>query len=143
MPDLYRYRYWVAGGVIGAALLVGGLLGAAITSSRGQRIPLFVAAENSLVRGGDVSFENGFTPMVQKVVPAVVNIFSSRIVRSQDTPANPFLNDPFFRRFFGEDFGPWFNVPRERRERSLGSGVIVSPDGYLQALLLHKIGILD
>src|SRR5262249_22672955 len=36
--------------------------------------------------------------------------------------------NPFFRQFFGDDFGQ-FNVPRERREQSLGSGVIVSPHG--------------
>jgi serine protease Do len=40
------------------------------------------------------------------------------------------FNDPFFRRFFGDDFGPNM-VPRERREQSLGSGVIVDPRGYI------------
>ena len=39
--------------------------------------------------------------------------------------------DPLFRQFFGEEFGRRFNVPRERREKSLGSGVIVSPEGYI------------
>ena len=42
--------------------------------------------------------------------------------------------DPFFRQFFGDDgdhSGHHFNAPREDRERSLGSGVIVSPNGYI------------
>ena len=39
--------------------------------------------------------------------------------------------DPFFRQFFGDEFGRQFRVPRERREQSLGSGVIVSPNGYI------------
>ena len=39
--------------------------------------------------------------------------------------------DPFFRQFFGEEGPGRFNVPKERREKSLGSGVIVSPEGYV------------
>jgi serine protease Do len=39
--------------------------------------------------------------------------------------------DPFFRQFFGDGSDDRFNVPRERRERSLGSGVIISPEGYI------------
>ncbi len=69
-----------------------------------------------------------FAPVVKKVAPAVVNIFAERIVRRRS--ASPFFNDPFFQRFFGEDFG-LFGVPRERVENSLGSGVIVSKDGLV------------
>jgi serine protease Do len=43
----------------------------------------------------------------------------------------PFMDDPFFRQFFGEEFYRRFQVPRDRRENSLGSGVIVSGDGYI------------
>ena len=43
----------------------------------------------------------------------------------------PFGQDPFFRRFFGEQSPDLFRAPRERVERSLGSGVIVSADGYV------------
>ena len=39
--------------------------------------------------------------------------------------------DPFFRQFFGNDFRQRFNVPQERTEKALGSGVIVSPEGYI------------
>ncbi len=55
----------------------------------------------------------------------MTNISSTQIVRGS---RSPFENDPFFRYFFGDD-DPFSN--RERRAQSLGSGVIVSPDGYL------------
>ena len=77
----------------------------------------------------EISFATGLTPVVEKVLPAVVNIYSARLIRSADSgPSAPFFFDPFFRDFFG-----WGapDRPRERREQSLGSGVIVSADGYL------------
>lgn len=67
-----------------------------------------------------------FHPIVQKVAPSVVNIYSTKTVRQAPLWA-PFMDDPFFRRFFGVPEG----MPRERRERSLGSGVIVTEDGYI------------
>ncbi|HEY9173833.1 MAG TPA: Do family serine endopeptidase, partial [Verrucomicrobiae bacterium] len=68
-----------------------------------------------------------FKPIVKKVTPSVVNIYSAKTVRQ--TPAfAPFFDDPFFRQFFGV---PFENVPRERREQSLGSGVIATEDGYI------------
>jgi len=56
---------------------------------------------------------------VRKAMPSVVNIFTTKEVRVQ---RNPLLNDPLFRRFFGDDL---------QKATSLGSGVIVSPAGYL------------
>jgi serine protease DegQ len=56
-------------------------------------------------------------------MPAVVNIFTSTVVK---TPANPFLDDPRFRFFFGDQLD---SEPQD--SSSLGSGVIVSPDGYI------------
>src|ERR1700730_8606698 len=72
----------------------------------------------------------GFAPIVKQVLPNVVNISSSKVVRtpnqSEGMPA-----DPFFQQFFGKRFGPGPEVPKQRREQSLGSGVIVSPEGYV------------
>ncbi|WP_447980556.1 DegQ family serine endoprotease [Candidatus Nitrospira bockiana] len=71
---------------------------------------------------------------VAKVARAsVVNISSSQkpAKESRERSFNPFFDDPFFRRFFGEEFERRFPVPRERREQGLGSGVIVSPDGHI------------
>lgn len=67
-----------------------------------------------------------FAPVVRIAAPAVVNIYSRRVVRAGPSP---FLDDPFFRRFFGENFS--FGLPRQRVENSLGSGVIVAPDGTI------------
>ena len=65
-----------------------------------------------------------FAPIVKKAAPAVVNVY----VRARvPTFVSPFADDPLFRRFFGERFG----MPQERIQNSLGSGVIVSPDGIV------------
>jgi Do/DeqQ family serine protease len=62
-----------------------------------------------------------YSGAVNVAAPAVVNIYTTQKVRL----SNPFLADPFLRRFFGE------GMPEERMEASLGSGVIVSPEGYV------------
>jgi len=67
-----------------------------------------------------------FTAVAARTVPVVANISSTQVIARQNSP---FSNDPFFRYFFGDDnelFGPQRDI-----ERSLGSGVIVSPDGYI------------
>ncbi len=69
-----------------------------------------------------------FAPAVNKAAPAVVNIYTRRVVRSQNTPL---FNDPFFRRFFGDDMNSLFGLPREQVQNSLGSGVIVKSDGIV------------
>ena len=69
-----------------------------------------------------------FAPVVRAVRPAVVNIFASGRRVEQRTPFSgfPFLDDPFFRRFF--DFG---ERRRQRAQNSLGSGVVVGADGLI------------
>jgi len=59
----------------------------------------------------------------RRAMPAVVNIFTSK---GSKKPRNPLLEDPFFRRFFGDQLGD-----PEEKQFSLGSGVIVSTDGYI------------
>jgi serine protease Do len=75
----------------------------------------------------EIKAATSVAPVVKKVAPSVVNIYSTVTIRERP---NPHLSDPFFRRFFGEDFGGQ-TQPRTHREQSLGSGVIVSPDGYI------------
>jgi serine protease Do len=65
---------------------------------------------------------------VKDAKKSVVNIFTQKIVK-QNQQMNPLMNDPFFREFFGKNFQN--AVPKDRLERSLGSGVIVSEDGYI------------
>jgi serine protease Do len=69
---------------------------------------------------------------VTAVVPAVVNISTSRVTKQETSGMRDMPQmDPFFRQFFGDEGPGRFNVPKERREKSLGSGVIVSPEGYV------------
>src|SRR2546425_8649359 len=75
-------------------------------------------------RDGRSAPPEGWTPVARAAMPAVVNIASARTVRGPAGPATPFFSDPFFRFFFGPERAP-------RRERSLGSGVIVTRDGYV------------
>jgi len=68
--------------------------------------------------------------IAEKCVDSVVNISSTKVVRTPDSwHGSPFFDDPFFRRFFGPNF-QW-EVPKEQRQKSLGSGVIVSEDGII------------
>ncbi|MFA5074469.1 MAG: DegQ family serine endoprotease [Nitrospirota bacterium] len=64
------------------------------------------------------------------VTPSVVNISTTRVVKSRDVSQFDLLEDPFFRRFFGDRYAQP-NIPREHKEQSLGSGVIISDDGYI------------
>ncbi len=66
------------------------------------------------------------TAVAQRAIGSVTNISSTQVVR---TPNSPFANDPFFRFFF-DDRNDAFGY-RESRAQSLGSGVVVSPDGYV------------
>ncbi len=59
----------------------------------------------------------------KRAVPSVVHVYTSQEVNA---PRHPFLNDPFFRHFFGDRFGE-----QTQRRSGLGSGVIVSPEGYI------------
>ncbi|MBU8922999.1 MAG: Do family serine endopeptidase [Bacteroidales bacterium] len=68
--------------------------------------------------------------VVEKVVPAVVYIQSKAIIKQREQADSPMLRDPRFRRFF-EDFFKHYNMPREREQKYLGSGVIVGEDGYI------------
>ena len=63
-----------------------------------------------------------YAPVVQRVAPAVVNVYASHVVENQ----NPFMADPFFRQFFGGG-----GMPREMVQRSLGSGVLVDASGLI------------
>ncbi len=113
------------GGVL--ATLIGEWLGHPVLAA-GSTVPVYIARPVAAPSAAPAAPNSaGFAAVVKPALPAVVNISSSRVVRTQNSPMAPFLNDPFFRQFFGNQF----NVPRERREKSLGSGVIVSPEGYI------------
>ncbi|NKD77840.1 Do family serine endopeptidase [Haematospirillum sp. H1815] len=68
-----------------------------------------------------------FAPVVRRTAPAVVNIYTKKVIVTRETL--PLMADPFFRRFLGDS--PGFGIPRERVQNSLGSGVILRPDGVI------------
>jgi serine protease Do len=86
---------------------------------------------------------NSFAPVVKRVLPSVVTITSSRMVKTGFQPGQDGGDDqlpPIFRQFFGDDFGQgqgqgngrqFRMMPRQQKETGLGSGVIVSPNGYI------------
>ena len=69
------------------------------------------------------ALQYSYAPIVKLAAPAVVNVYVRSRVR---TFSSPFANDPFFQHFFGN-----FGMPSERIQSSLGSGVIISPDGVI------------
>jgi Do/DeqQ family serine protease len=84
-------------------------------------------AADRVVPGSEAELQLSYAPIVRRTAPAVVNIYARKVVRRAFR--SPFLSDPFFRRFFGDMMPPGAN--RKRIENSLGSGVIVRPDGYI------------
>jgi serine protease Do len=122
-----QVRRSVAVLALAIVLLVGGLLGMfapafADHALRGgaRLVPVPVAQAD-----GHDENDLGFSGVFKPALPAVVSIASSRIVK---VPQSPFFNDPFFQQFFGGQFP---RGPQQQRERGLGSGVILSPEGYI------------
>ncbi|MFN5279814.1 trypsin-like peptidase domain-containing protein, partial [Bradyrhizobium sp.] len=81
-----------------------------------------LAAQDRRVPSSQAELQLSYAPIVQRVQPAVVNVYAAKTVQNR----NPFLDDPIFRRFFG--------VPGqqpEQMQRSLGSGVMVDGSGLV------------
>ncbi|MGD1091379.1 MAG: DegQ family serine endoprotease [Bryobacteraceae bacterium] len=126
----FRGRHWLATVSLGTALAVTGFLGlrAAVLEHENPPATVKTATRSETAAG------RGYSAVVKRVIPAVVNISSSRVVKPETSMRGqqvPQGMDPFFRQFFGDDFQQRFAVPKERVEKALGSGVIVSPEGYV------------
>jgi Do/DeqQ family serine protease len=83
------------------------------------------SAQQRVVPPSRAAVQWSYAPVVQKVAPAVVNVYASR---TEKLVRNPLFDDPFFQQFFGRDFS---GQGRERVQKSLGSGVIVDPSGLV------------
>lgn len=111
-----------------ARLLISTVLIFSLTACKGQAAPTgspVAPPANSSV----VAAQNSYADVVSHVAPAVVTIRSERRVRAAEQ--FPFFEDPFFRDFFGDRFRNAQPRNPERLQRGLGSGVIVSADGYI------------
>ena len=105
-------------------------LGLSLMLYQGNHLhPGFALAQEKGLDGPDIDVlerqNQAYERIAKTVSPAIVAIESTQVIKVQQSP---FMNDPFFRQFFGNSFP---QVPREQREHALGSGVIVSPEGYI------------
>ncbi|WP_376987081.1 Do family serine endopeptidase [Bosea sp. R86505] len=108
-----------------ATITRGALLAAALTASSLASAPALAQTPLRQVPESRQEISLSFAGVVKKSAAAVVNVYGARVEKQ---PRNPFMDDPFFRRFFG-DRG--FGVPQERVQRSLGSGVVVDASGLV------------
>ena len=131
IPDTLRHhgratRRRIAAIATASAVAVGAAAwsasGSAATDEAARITP--PGAESRVIGNGTDSY----SPIVGKVAPAVVTVRSEQRARHTQQRL-PFMSDPRFRDFFGEQFGEAFPTPQPRR--GLGSGVIVSSDGYI------------
>ena len=83
-----------------------------------------VGAAEPVVPPSQAALVYSFAPLVKRVSPAVVNVYASRTVRQR---VSPFMDDPFFRQFFGGGG----MATRPRVQQSLGSGVIIDGSGVV------------
>ena len=102
-PDLLPARPAANGGVV------------TITESKADKVTPAPAALATV--------ESSFSAAARKAMPSVVNIFTSKEIK---VPRHPFMDDPLFRRFFGDQLDD-----ETQRTSSLGSGVIVGVEGYI------------
>ena len=122
-------------------LLVVAPLHADSKESKDRELPELKVERSAAKR--DTAAPRSYAPVVKKAAPSVGYVFSSTTVKSPHPELMPFFNDPFFRRFFG-DRVPDNNddsEPQQRRfgrqrqpemkQQGLGSGVVVSADGYI------------
>jgi serine protease Do len=120
-----------------AALALGLILGVAglgiartvqNSTTKGNATATNPTATFKLAEADEGPSKSSIAPVVKTVLPSVVNISSSKVVHARAEGMEQMPMDPMFRQFFGEN---GFDVPKDRREKALGSGVIVSPEGYI------------
>ena len=121
----------------GAAIIVGAT--AAVTSGndpkaeRDDKAPAIKLVVDDRPVSRDGKFGTSFAPIVKKVAPSVVKVTTSTKARQASIQEFPGFDNPFFRRFFGDDFEQ--RIPRRQpnlpRQHGVGSGVIVTKDGYI------------
>lgn len=120
-----------------AVLALGFALGAAglgLAHTTEKSLSSNPPATLKLADPGEGPSKSSYAPLVKEVLPSVVNISSSKVVHNRMSSEEGMPMDPFFRQFFGQDGnegGGRFNMPRDSREKALGSGIIVSPEGYI------------
>ena len=107
---------WVATVALVAALIGGGVLAIGLRNWSGHEVYGAAGPDITLARNAApvslANFSNGFASVLKPVLPAVVNIHTSKVVKEGQN-AMPFFNDPFFQQFFGNQ-GNQFGRQRSR-----------------------------
>ena len=113
-------------------LVIGVIVGLAISSRLDLMTPLTAKSGQVSSRSAEMltQLSDALSEVAAIATPSVVNISTTRVIKQTEQTPFDLFDDPFFRRFFGDQFQQP-NVPREHKEQSLGSGVIVSEDGYI------------
>ena len=147
-------NFWGRPQILAVALILAvGMVGLGMASASQKLFSSAIHASLKLADPNEGPSKTGFAPVVKGVLPDVVNISTSKMVRAAEGPLDQLPEQ--FRQFFGQQFGQQFGgqdgpdsdnpSPRrrnqgsqgnqghqgEQREDSLGSGVMVSPDGYI------------
>jgi serine protease Do len=104
------------------------LLSKTVFASPATDAPPQLIIQDSPLRA-EVKAATSFAPVIKKVTPSVVNIYSTMTIHETRT-RGPFSDNPLLRRFFGDEFGGQ-TESRDHKAQSLGSGVIVSANGYI------------
>ncbi len=125
------HRRFLRDNLLGISMTLIGLLcvaGVTITYIERSSHPRFASAAGRALDGPNIdalrSLNKAYEEIAQSMTPSIVSIQSTQVVKTQ---MSPFFSDPFFRQFFGQQG----QIPREQREHALGSGVLVSSDGYI------------
>lgn len=104
------------------------------TASTGEKFWVEGESQKAPSKKADFLIPSAFADIAEKVKDAVVNISTDRVIKTQSSGRNnPFGRSPF-KNFFGDDFFDHFlppDMPKEYTQQSLGSGFIISPDGYI------------
>lgn len=119
--------------VCGLLLFVVGLVTCSPPSDVTIQQPMAAAAQQGPQPAGDMSVSaQPLVAVAKQAKAAVINISPvKKSARRGEQGPLPFFDDPFFRRFFGEEFQGHLPTPRKHQEQGLGSGVIVTSDGYI------------
>jgi serine protease Do len=128
-----KHRRWMVAGTV----VLSAALGLGVAAEQQQRTTEKTAYRETVA--SQTPSREGYADVVDRVAPAVVTIRSSKRVRAAQQ--FPFMDDPMLRQFFGNGNGGNGITPRGRRgngnnersqmERALGSGVVVTADGYI------------
>lgn len=118
--------------VVAAALVIG-IGGLGFASAR-HFASAHAGFDLKLADANQTPSRTGFAPIVKKALPSVVNILAVKVTKEPADFSGELPDDELFRQFFGREGGGRFGIPPgapQHREKGLGSGVIVSPDGYI------------